>query len=150
MKPATSGSNKRKERRHNQRSERHPRASFQGLIPELPVIYPTDSADYSPLVNSVQVFRETVSIYLVAHYGRGGNFIIDNNYYVPPPLVAPTRPYDKRVQTSVIEWEVYKAQNIENAREIKKLEDDGANWFAIIMGQLSQLPNNLYKLTQTG
>ena len=78
-----------------------------------------------------------MSIYLVSHYGRGGNFIIVNNYYVPPPLVAPIRPYDKLVQTSVIEWEVYKAQKIENAREIKKLEVDRASWFAIIMGQLS-------------
>ena len=84
-----------------------------------------------------------ISIYLVSHYGRGGNFIIDNNYYIPLAPVAPVLPYDKRIQTSVIEWEVFKAQNIENAREVKKLEDDRASWFAIIMGQLSPASKQL-------
>ena len=79
MKPTTNGPKRRKDRNNNRRGDRRPRASFQGLIPELPVIYPTDSAEYEPLVNSVQVFKETISIYLVSHYGRGGNFIIDNN-----------------------------------------------------------------------
>ena len=81
MKPSTNKTNRRKERNNNRRRDRHQRPSFQGLIPELPVIYPTDSADNSPLENSVQVLKGTVSIYLVSHYGRGGNFIIVNNYF---------------------------------------------------------------------
>ena len=91
----------------------------------------------------MQVFKEMISIYLVSYYGRGGNFIFDNNYYGPLAPIAPALPYDKRMQTSVIEREVYKAQNIENAREVKKLEDDRASWFAIIMGQLSPASKQL-------
>ena len=143
MKPSTNGSNRRKDRNNNRRGDRRPRASFQGLIPELPIIYPTDSAEYQPLVNSVHVFKEMISFYLVSHYGRGGYFIIDNNYYVSIVPVAPVLPYDKRVKTPVIDWEVYKAQNIENAREVKQLEDDSASWFAIIMGQVSPASKQL-------
>ena len=133
MKPATKVSSRRKERhgahRNNQRQN-----NFRGLIPELPVIYPSNSPEYLPLVNSVQVFKDAISIYLVAHYGRGGNFIIDNNYFIPPRLTEPATAYDKRDMTSVIEWEVYKAQHIELAKETKRLEDDRVSWYAIIMG----------------
>jgi len=38
---------------------------------------------------------------------------------------------------------VYKSQQIEYAKEIKKLEDDRANWFAIIVGQLSPASKQL-------
>ena len=41
------------------------------------------------LVDSVQGFREASSTYLVARYGRGGNYIFDNKYFIPPPLTEP-------------------------------------------------------------
>jgi len=50
---------------------------------------------------------------LVAHYGRGGNFKIDNNNFIPTPLIEPIRPYDNRIRAPVIEWKVCQAQNIE-------------------------------------
>ena len=45
--------------------------------------------------------------------------------------------------SSVIEWEVYKAQHIELAKETKRLEDDRVSWYAMIMGQLSPASKQL-------
>ena len=108
MKPAKV-STRRKECHSDNCSDQR-RSNFRGLIPEFPVIYPSNSSEYLPLVNSVQVLKDAISTYLVAQYSRSGNYIIDNNYFIPPPLTAPATAYDKQDMTSVIEWEVYKAR----------------------------------------
>jgi len=149
MKPSSKGTSRRNDRRGAIRNDQR-KTGFSGLIPELPVIFPTDSPEYSPLVNSVQVFKEAVSIYLVAQYGRGGNFIIDNSFYVPAPLVEPARPYDESVRASVIEWEVYKAQNIEYAKEVKNLQMIVQIGLQSSWASYRQHQNNLYKRIPTG
>ena len=85
MKTANKSSTRRKDRHGDNRSDQR-QSNFRGLIPELPVIYPSNASEYSPLVNSIQGFREAISTYLVSQYGRGGNFVIDNNYFIPSPL----------------------------------------------------------------
>ena len=88
MKPANKSSTRRKERHDKNRSDQR-QSNICRLIPELLVIYPSNASEYSPLVNSVQVFREAISTYLVSRYGRGGNFIIDNDYFIPSLLLSP-------------------------------------------------------------
>ena len=91
------------------------------------MIYPSDSAKYVPLVDSAQVLKEAVSIYLVSHYGCGDYIITDNNHFYPP-AVAPVIPYDKQVQTAAI-----KPKHTERKKG-EKLEDNRASWFTITMG----------------
>ena len=119
MKPANKVSNRRKERHgDNCSDQRH--SNFRGLIPELPVIYPSNFSEYLPLVNSV-VLQKAICTY--SSWPRW-QFIIDNNYFIAPPLTAPATAYDKQDMKSVIEREVYKTQLIELLKETKRLEDD--------------------------
>ena len=118
---------------------------FVGLTDGMALLYPRSSSEYSELVNGPQAYLESVHEKLISQFGSNGSFIKGLAYRTFTAPVAPRAAFNQNSGPSRVAWKVYEDEELNHARDKKRLEEDKPKMFGIMMGNISPASKFLIK-----